>query len=108
MLEKTKLNEKEAGDGQFILKQLYTVPHVQRYRERERKYWEQWMWLSWLSGRFRCQRSVVRIQSSAKIYIEHLQSTVLKRKYRDRNFQESKRVKCSLLKVSNMPKPLIR
>ena len=38
----------------------------------------QWLWLSWQSGRFQFQRSVVRIQSSAKIYIEHLLSTVLK------------------------------
>ena len=30
----------------------------------------QWLWLSWKSGCFRLQRSTVRIQSSAKIYIE--------------------------------------
>ena len=41
------------------------------------------MWLSWSSGCFQFKRSVVRIQSLAKIYIEHLLSTVLKRrKYR--------------------------
>ena len=31
----------------------------------------QWLWLSWYSGRFRYQRSAVRIQSLAK-FIEHL------------------------------------
>ena len=37
----------------------------------------QWLWLSWQSGQYQFQRSVVRIQSSAKNYIEHLMSTVL-------------------------------
>ena len=32
----------------------------------------QWLWLSWGSGRFRFQRSSVRIQSSANFNIEHL------------------------------------
>ena len=33
----------------------------------------QWLWLSWQSGRFLYQRSVVRIQSSAKIFhTEHI------------------------------------
>ena len=36
----------------------------------------QWLWLSWKSGCFRLQRYGVRIQSSAKIYIDHLLSTV--------------------------------
>ena len=31
----------------------------------------QWLWLSWLSGRFRCQRSTVRIQSLANFHIGH-------------------------------------
>ena len=44
----------------------------------------QCLWLSWQSGRFRYQRTTVRIQSSAKIcfYIEHLfyVNCVLKRR----------------------------
>ena len=32
----------------------------------------QWLWLSWLSGRFRHQRSAVQIQSLALFYMEHL------------------------------------
>ena len=36
MLEKTKINEKEAGDGQFILKQLYTGTEIQGERERKK------------------------------------------------------------------------
>ena len=32
----------------------------------------QWLWLSWQSGRFQLQRSVVQIQSSANFYIGHL------------------------------------
>ena len=39
----------------------------------------QWWWLSWKSGCYQYQRSAVRIQSSAKIYFEHLLSTVMKR-----------------------------
>ena len=38
------------------------------------------VWLSWNSGRFQFQRSAVQIQSSTKINIEHLLSTVLKRR----------------------------
>ena len=33
--------------------------------------WGQWLWLSWQSDCFQIQRSSVRIQSSAKNYIEH-------------------------------------
>ena len=39
----------------------------------------QWLWLSWQSGRFQLQMSAVRIQLSAKTFIEHLLSTVLKK-----------------------------
>ena len=35
-----------------------------------RRTFGQWLWLSWQSGRF--QRSDVRIQSSANLYMEHL------------------------------------
>ena len=40
----------------------------------------QWLWLSWQSRCFKFQRSTVRIQSWAKSYVEHLLSTVLKRR----------------------------
>ena len=32
----------------------------------------QWLWLSWKTSRFQCQRSAVGIESSAYFYIEHL------------------------------------
>ena len=38
----------------------------------------QWLWLSWQSSHCRFQRSPIRIQSSAKNYIEHVLSTALK------------------------------
>ena len=37
------------------------------------------LWLSWQSGRFRYLRSMVRIQTSAKFYIEHIYCKLLKR-----------------------------
>ena len=40
----------------------------------------QWLWLSWWSGRFQFQRSAVRIQSSAKIYIEFTVNCIEKTK----------------------------
>ena len=42
--------------------------------------WWAVVWLSWYSSLFQFQRSVVQIHSSAKIYIEYLLSTVLKRR----------------------------
>ena len=40
----------------------------------------QWLRLSCWNGHFQFQRSAVQIHSLAKIYIEHLLSTVLKRR----------------------------
>ena len=45
----------------------------------------QWLWLSWYNGYFQFQRSAVRIQSSAKIYIKHfivncIEKTKIKKK----------------------------
>ena len=54
---------------------LKKIPALFNIQQKERR----WLWLSWQSSHFQFQRSTVRIQSSAKIYIEHLLSTVLKK-----------------------------
>ena len=65
-----------------LTKHWYSFPTFECTRNREIKQLHnigQWSWHSWYSGRFRHQRSAVRIQSSAKNYNEDwLLSTVLK------------------------------
>ena len=40
----------------------------------------QWLWLSWMRGRFRDQRSAVQIlQSSPKLYTEHVLQLVVEK-----------------------------
>ena len=49
----------------------------------------QWLWLSWQSGRFQFHWSVVRIQSSARLYNEHVncnEKTKIKKKPRMAQF----------------------
>ena len=42
------------------------------FQNYKKMYQGQWLWLSWQSGRFRYQRSAVRIQSLARFYYEHI------------------------------------
>ena len=42
----------------------------------------QWLWLSWLSGRFQLLRSAVQIQSSAKFKLNNYRETAIIKKKR--------------------------
>ena len=63
--------ELKSSNQQFLWELLTIINFIEDTKYIEKEAGGEWLWLSWLGGRFQFQRSDVRIQSMAKIYIKH-------------------------------------